>query len=129
MSIGLCEKFSKKFKIKAPININELYKLIAHVDCFSTVKPLPIWNDEKVRQEVIKNLREIQSLVDINYNITKYYNETISRDYVIGKMKELFESTIHENIKVDLNFNTEDEIYINRLLENNNELNNIERTC
>lgn len=118
-------KFSKKFKIKAPININELYKLIAHVDCFSTVKPLPIWNDEKVRQEVIKNLREIQSLVDINYNITKYYNETISRDYVIGKMKELFESTIHENIKVDLNFNTEDEIYINRLLENNNELNKL----
>lgn len=118
-------KFSKKFNIKAPLNINELYKLISHVDCFSSVRPLPIWNDEKVRQEVVKNLREIQSLVDINYNITKYYKETLYSNYTVGIMEELFNNIIHENIKVDLNYNTDDEIYINRLLANNNELNKL----
>ena len=117
--------FSKKYNLKAPQNINELYKLITHVDCFSTVKPLPIWKDSKTRQEVIKNLREIQSLVDINYNITKHYKESVHTNYNVGKIKELFDVIIHSNIKVDQNFNSEDEVYINRILENNNNLDNL----
>ena len=118
-------KFSKEFNIKPPQNINELYKLITNVDCFSTVRPLPIWKDASVRQEVIKNLREIQSLVDINYNITKHYKEFVATNYSVGRIKELFEIIAHKDINIDQNFNSEDEVYVNRLLENNNNLNKL----
>lgn len=114
--------FSKKYNIKLPQNATELYKLISHAECFSVVRPLPIWKNASTRQEVIKNLREIQSLVDINYNITKYYSEFIKPKYNVGRMKEIFDIIKHENIIIDQNYLTEDEEYINRILENSNGL-------
>ena len=112
--------FSKKYNIKLPQNATELYKLISHAESFSVVRPLPIWKDANTRQEVIKNLREIQSLVDINYNITKYYSEFIKTNYCVGRMKEIFDIIKHDNISIDQNYVTEDEEYINRILENSN---------
>lgn len=108
--------FIRKYDMRLPGNVNELYKLISYIYSFSSVRPLPKWQNAKVRQEVTKYLREIQSLIDTNYNINRYYEDNVSVNYKVGRMKEIFNIIISDHLEVDDDYKTEDVLYINRLL-------------
>lgn len=108
--------YVKKYNFKLPNNVNELYKLVLDIYSFVTVRPLAKWKIENVRRDVLKNLREIQALVDINYNVNKYYNAHINKTYHKGRIKEIFDIIISNHIKVDHEYNTQDAIFINKLI-------------
>ncbi len=122
----LCEYlrgFTKKYDLRMPANINELYKLITYTYSFSAVRPLPKWKDLEVRQEIVKQLRDIQSLIDTNYNINSYYEKNTNIKYTIGRMKQIVNVLIGKHIQIDTNYNSSDEVYINRLIDFKDNLN------
>ncbi len=110
------KKFINKYGIMMPSNINELYKIILHIYSFVSVRPLPKWKKDEVRRKILTNLREIQSLVDINYNINKYYESTVCKNYQIGRMKEIVDTIASKYIKIDKDYQTKNAIFINRLI-------------
>lgn len=114
--------FVKKFDLKLPTNINELYKLITYTYSFSAVRPLSKWENVEVRKEITKQLRDIQSLIDTNYNINSYYSRFVSNKYRIGRMKKIVNTISAEHIKIDVSLNCEDEKVINLLINFNDNL-------
>lgn len=116
-------EFVTKYDMKLPANINELYKLISYVYSFSSVRPLNKWINVEVRKNITKYLREIQSLVDTNYNINSYYEGNVSISYKVGRMRQIFNMIVASHLKVDASYNSEDEIYINRLINYKEDLN------
>ena len=120
INIELYQKEKKtmaKYGIKPASTIHELYKTISHVYHFASVRPLPEWIDEKTRRETLKALREIQGLVDIKYNLSKYYEATTIDTYIPGRMEKILKVILADHLNVEENWETTDAIFINRLIQ------------
>ncbi len=119
------KKYCDKYQLDMPKNTNELYKMINYVYSFASVCPLETWKNEDVRRKVQSNLHGIQSFIDVNYNINKYYNTNINKEYQNGRMQEIFERIIGDHIKVNDKYETKDAIFFNRLIAKDNVKQNI----
>lgn len=115
-------KHVKKYNLKMPNNISEMYKEILDVYSFATVRPLAKWKQESTRREILKHLREIQGLVDINYAVNQYYQAHINKTYTSGRMQEIFNTITAKHIKVDENYESQDAIFVNKLIAFNSKL-------
>lgn len=116
------KNFVSKYQLNIPINISDLYKLVLHIYSFASIRPLDKWQDETIRKDVLKDLREIQGLVDINYSVNKYYEAHIAKSYKPGRMKNIFDMIVADHIVIDEDYQSEDALFVNRLLAFDNKL-------
>lgn len=65
---------------------------------------------EEVRKVVLKDLREIQALVDMNYTVNKYYEAHIMKGYKAGRMKEIFDIIVADHMVIEEDYKTQDAI-------------------
>lgn len=114
--------FIVKYDIKMPTSVSDLYKLILHIYSFASIRPLPKWKKEEVRKVVLKDLREIQALVDMNYTVNKYYEAHIMKGYKAGRMKEIFDIIVADHMVIEEDYKTQDAIFVNRLITFDNKL-------
>lgn len=110
------KQYSQKYNLNVPKSVNDFFKLASHIYHFASIKPLPSWKIEDNRREVTKHIREIQSIADENYLLRKYYDEKISEEYHQGRMLDILKEIAGEHIVIDDSLDTKDKIFINRLL-------------
>ncbi len=111
------KKYAQKYNLNVPKSVNDFLKLTTHIYHFASIRPLPSWKDEKIRAEALKHIREIQSCYDINQSLMSYYNENIHKDYRYGNMQDILRELAASHIQVENNLETNDQLYINRLLD------------
>lgn len=116
------EKYCKKYQLQIPKHIHDLNKLIEHIVSFSAVTPLPVWQVEEVRKQAITALREIQTLSDTHFNLTKYYTSNINSEYTPGRAKQILKELCSDFIKIKNTDNYDDTIFVDRLLASNNRI-------
>lgn len=119
------EKFCKKYQLEIPRHIHDLDKMIGHIMSFNSIMPLAIWQNSQIRSEAISALSEIQTLSDSNYNATKYYEKNIDEQYEPGRAKAIWKELCGKNLKIELQEESEDTIYLNRLLSPDTKLQTI----
>lgn len=126
---NILKKFVKKYDLVLPKSYNDYRSLCTDILCFKTIRPLPIWNSENIRDLASNHLREIQKFVDINYSLKAYYRENIAKTYQRGRMKKILEEICGNHININ---NSTDTIFVNRLIDFNDNLtvfaNRIEKT-
>lgn len=116
------EHYCKKYHLQIPKHIHDLNKLIEHIVSFSAVTPLPIWQIKEIREQAINALKEIQTLSDIHFNLTKYYTSNINSEYEPGRAKLILKELCSDFIKIQTNSDYDDTIFIDRLLASNNRI-------
>lgn len=123
------KKFVKKYDLILPKCYNDYRSLCTDILCFKTIRPLPIWNSEDIRNLAIHHLREIQTFVDTNYLLKLYYHKNISEEYQYGKMKKILKEICGNHINIK---NSTENIFVNRLIDFKDNLtafdNRIEKT-
>lgn len=116
------EVFCKKYKLTIPKSMNDLSRLISHVVSFSSIKPLSIWKDQKIRIEAINVLSEIQQMSDNNFSSLNYYEANISEDYKPGRARQILKELCGKYLKSRGAGLGEDVVYLDRLLTNDNKI-------
>ena len=115
----LINKFCKKYSISVPTNITDLYRFTTHLTSFSQVYPLLIWKKQKVREQVKESLNSIRTLTVIYNNVMNYYHNNIEENYTPGTMTTILNGIIGKYLTI------EDSEYINALVKENNQLQNL----
>lgn len=116
--------FCDKYNLIYPKNVNDLVKMIGNAISFEMMKPLAIWQNQQIRADAVIALSEIQHLADNNYNASKYYENTVSNEYTAGTAEIILKDLCGKYLNIDV-YNNEDYIYLDRLLNEQNSINEI----
>lgn len=128
LNLELSEKvisFCDKYNLVYPKNVNDLGKMIGNAISFEMMKPLAIWQNQQIRADAVIALSEIQHLADNNYNATKYYENTVSSDYTPGTAEIILKDLCGKYLNINLYNNSNDYIYLDRLLNEQNTVNEL----
>lgn len=109
--------YCKVFNLKIPNNIHDLNTLIEHVLYFERIKPQVSWKTKEERINVRRVLKEIQEAIDENYSLNDYYKENLASEYKPGRMLDILTNILGKHLSI-----TNDHHYINRLIDNNKQL-------
>lgn len=118
--------FCKTFKLQIPTNITDLYRLTTHFTSFLTITPLIIWKEQKTRDLAKSAINEIQILSTIHKNMNDYYTDNVIVNYTPGRAAVILSLICSNHLLKDGEcgeIETEDGVYINRLLAPDAKLN------
>ena len=110
-----------KFGLHTIKTIREFLTFSEELIAFISVQPLSIWRDPVVREDTKKALAEINESSDINYSALDMYKNITCEGYQKGQMDKTFKEFIKNHYYANSS-NDENCVYIDRLLEHNNKL-------